>query len=240
MCCLEATLLFCFRAGPHLHHVRDRCQHYRRETTIAAQAIAFRQSAGEFEHLPLPQIKLISDLSAVVNDHMGYVRRPIDPILPIWDINRMNFRDLDLNLLLVLKALFEERSVTAVARRLKVSQPTVSSSLSKLRLVLVDELFVRTATGMQPTARAEELHEPLRQIIETIEREILRSTAFAPSNTTQTFTVPVSDIGELVLVPPVLARLRAVAPQPAGRLDEGGQRPPGASVGRAESGCHQP
>lgn len=125
----------------------------------------------------------------------------------------MNFRHLDLNLLLVLMALFEERSVTAVARRLKVSQPTVSSSLSKLRVVLEDELFVRTATGMQPTARAEELHEPLRQIIETIEREILRSTAFAPFNTTQTFTVAMSDIGELVLVPPLLARLRAVAPR---------------------------
>ena len=50
---------------------------------------------------------------------------------------------LDLNLLLILDALSEERSVTAVARRLRISQPTVSFSLNKLRDFFQDELFVR-------------------------------------------------------------------------------------------------
>ena len=58
---------------------------------------------------------------------------------------------LDLNLLLVLDALFDERNVTAVARRLRVSQPTVSFSLKKLREFFNDELFVRQGATMQPT-----------------------------------------------------------------------------------------
>jgi DNA-binding transcriptional LysR family regulator len=125
----------------------------------------------------------------------------------------MDFRRLDLNLLLVLDALCEERSVTAVAKRLKVSQPTVSFSLNKLRAVLEDELFIRTAAGMQPTPRALELHEPVRRIIATIDLEILRPPEFNPFDATRTFTVAMSDIGEMVMIPALLERFRALAPK---------------------------
>jgi DNA-binding transcriptional LysR family regulator len=84
-------------------------------------------------------------------------------------------RRLDLNLLLVLHALFEERSVTAVARRLQVSQPTVSLSLSKLRDFFHDELFVRQGGKMQPTPFVEMIYESVRTILETINKEVVGS-----------------------------------------------------------------
>jgi DNA-binding transcriptional LysR family regulator len=122
-------------------------------------------------------------------------------------------RQLDLNLLLVLHALFEERSVTAVARRLQVSQPTVSLSLSKLRDFFHDELFVRHGGKMQPTPFVEMIYESVRTIIETINKEVLREHDFDPLVTDRTFSLSTSDLGELVFLPKILEALRVAAPR---------------------------
>ncbi len=125
----------------------------------------------------------------------------------------MDLRRLDLNLLLLLDALFEERNVTAVAKRLQLSQPTVSFSLNKLRAFFEDELFIRTATGMQPTDRALRLQDPVHRVIQTIRTEVLRPTAFDPSTVERMFTLSMSDLGELVILPPLMERLRRLAPR---------------------------
>jgi len=65
-----------------------------------------------------------------------------------------NLRRIDLNLLLALDALLEERSVTRAARRLALTQPTVSAMLARLRKLFGDKLFVRTPHGILPTPRA--------------------------------------------------------------------------------------
>jgi DNA-binding transcriptional LysR family regulator len=62
-----------------------------------------------------------------------------------------NFRNFDLNLLLVLDGVLREGTLSNAAKALNVSQPTISSSLAKLRVILQDELFVRSGNGMQPT-----------------------------------------------------------------------------------------
>src|SRR3981081_2995689 len=121
-------------------------------------------------------------------------------------------RRLDLNLLLVLHALFEERSVTAVARRLQISQPTVSFSLSKLRDFFHDELFVRQGGKMQPTPFVETIYESVHTIIETINKEVLREYDFDPLLTERTFSLSTSDLGELVFLPKILEALRVAAP----------------------------
>ncbi|HEU0223756.1 MAG TPA: LysR family transcriptional regulator, partial [Paracoccaceae bacterium] len=125
----------------------------------------------------------------------------------------MNFREIDLNLLLVLDALLKERNVTAVARRLAISQPTVSFSLKKLREIFADELFVRTASGMQPTPLALELGAPLRRMLDILEGEILSPAEFDPATSSRSFIVNTTDIGEMVFLPPILQRLRAFAPK---------------------------
>ena len=70
-------------------------------------------------------------------------------------------RDVDLNLLLLFQHLLEDRNISSVARRLDLSQPAVSNAPRRLRQAFGDELFVRTAQGMQPTPRAQQLAGPV-------------------------------------------------------------------------------
>lgn len=118
----------------------------------------------------------------------------------------------DLNLLPVALAIFEERSVSAAAARLGMSQPGVSVALNKLRKALGDPLFVRTSRGMDPTPRALSLISPTRDILQRLQTEVLASEQFNPATTTRRFTVALSDIGEMTFLPRLLERLRSVAP----------------------------
>ena len=66
--------------------------------------------------------------------------------------------------------LYETRSVTGTADALRVSQPTVSYTLGKMRRRFGDDLFVRTAHGLAPSGTADQLYEPLRAALEDIDR----------------------------------------------------------------------
>ena len=125
----------------------------------------------------------------------------------------MNYREIDLNLLLILDAMYDAGSTTQAAERLKISQPTVSFSLGKLREVFGDELFVRHGISMQPTPLAEAIREPVRRVLETVRLEILHERAFDPANAEREFTVSASDVGELVFLPLLLDRLRSASPR---------------------------
>src|SRR5260370_28330501 len=127
----------------------------------------------------------------------------------------MELRDLDLNLLLVLDALFEEGTLTRTAQGRRLSQQTVSESLAKLRGILGDELFVRAFGSMQPAARALALRGAVASVLKTVRREILAQAGFDPGSETGAFTVSLSDIGELEFLPRLLSRLARDAPQAA-------------------------
>jgi len=120
--------------------------------------------------------------------------------------------DFDLNLLRVFVLLYETRSVTATAEAVHVSQPTVSYGLAKLRRHFGDELFRRSGHGLSPTAAADRLYEPLRQSLVEIQRAIAPASAFEPQTSRARFTIGLSDLGEVALLPPLLQRLRAQAP----------------------------
>jgi len=119
---------------------------------------------------------------------------------------------LDLNLLPVVVALAEHRSVSAAARHLGMSQPAVSSALARLRMSLGDPLFVRTARGMEATPRAMTILAPARAALGIVDHEILASQGFDPSTSGRKITLALSDIGEMVFLPKILARLQAEAP----------------------------
>lgn len=150
----------------------------------------------------------------------------------IVTISIMDIRRLDLNLLRTLDAMLETRSVSAAGRRLGSSQPAVSAALAKLRIAFRDELFVRTGNGMQPTSTALALAEPLRRILEAIDRDLLRVTSFDPATSTRRFTLSTSDIGELVFLPRLIDLLHREAPHataralavPHARLEEAMER----------------
>lgn len=119
---------------------------------------------------------------------------------------------IDLNLLEIALALYEERSVGKVAVRLGMSQPAVSSALARLRAALGDPLFVRTPRGMDPTPRTEMLVGPAREVLLRVERDLLSGTEFIPATSTATFTFALSDVGEMVFLPKILERMRHVTP----------------------------
>lgn len=123
-----------------------------------------------------------------------------------------NFNRLDLNLLLTLDVLLAERSVTRAAERLNLSQPSVSVQLAKLREVFGDPLLVSAQRGMRPTARADELREPLRAALESLGRAVAPTGPFDPAEATTTWRVAAADYAESAILLPTLAGLRAAAP----------------------------
>lgn len=118
----------------------------------------------------------------------------------------------DLNLLRVLLAIHDCRNVTAAAKRLGMSQPAASAALARLRHSLGDPLFVRNGTTMEPTPRARSIVERTREVIATIDQEILPNPTFDPAHTRETFTFCTSEIGEMVFLPALFDRLRSAAP----------------------------
>ncbi|MDT9678513.1 LysR family transcriptional regulator [Pseudomonas lini] len=123
-----------------------------------------------------------------------------------------NLRRLDINLLLTLDVLLSEHNVTRAAQRLNLSQPSVSVHLAKLRDIFGDPLLLPGPRGMRPTARADELREPLRQALEALERAVSPASPFNPAEARQTWNVMASDYGETTIVLPALAGLRSSAP----------------------------
>src|SRR6201991_2502006 len=134
------------------------------------------------------------------------------------------FSNFDLNLLRVFDAVMQERSVLRASHKLFLSQSAVSHSLKRLRETLDDELFVRTVTGMQPTARALALAEPVRQALASLESTIGLQ-KFDPASSNKVFTIAASDFATMVLLPRLLRILAEEAPQvdlvvrPSTRID---------------------
>jgi len=120
--------------------------------------------------------------------------------------------DFDLNLLRVLVALGETRSVSSAALKLQRSQPAVSASLAKLREFFNDPLFVRTGNRMEPTPRATGLIDSARALLERVGAEIVSDPVFDPAKSTQPVRVALSDVGEVVFLPTLLRELRKAAP----------------------------
>ncbi|WP_118183582.1 LysR family transcriptional regulator [Paraburkholderia phosphatilytica] len=124
----------------------------------------------------------------------------------------INLRRLDLNLLLTLDVLLSEHNVTRAAERLNLSQPSVSVHLARLRDIFGDPLLLPGPRGMRPTARADDLREPLRQALAALERAVSPAAPFDPAAADDTWRVAASDYSESTVVQPVLAGLRSAAP----------------------------
>ncbi|AIY40529.1 Transcriptional regulator [Collimonas arenae] len=123
-----------------------------------------------------------------------------------------NLRRLDLNLLVTLDVLLSEHNVTRAAERLNFSQPSISVHLAKLRDIFGDPLLLPGPRGMRPTARAEELREPLRLALEALEQAVSPASPFDPAQANHTWRVAATDYGESTILQPALSGLRLAAP----------------------------
>lgn len=124
----------------------------------------------------------------------------------------MDLHGIDLNLLVAFDALMAERSVTRAGARIGRTQPAMSAALSRLRALLEDELFVRTASGLQPTPRALDLAEPLGRALAEIGRTLAFTQAFDPASSAMAFNLGLSEHPTFVVLPRLLEHLRDVAP----------------------------
>ena len=117
----------------------------------------------------------------------------------------------DLNLLVALQILLEERNVTRASERLSVSQPALSKTLQKLRDAFEDELFTRSAHGLVPTPRAEELARELPSLLEKVD-QVLGNDGFDPVTFTGCFKLLLPPILSEALLPGLMAELSEAAP----------------------------
>ncbi len=115
----------------------------------------------------------------------------------------MKLSAVDLNLLLVLHVVLEERSVTRAARRLHVTPPAVSNSLARLRDLLGDPLLVRSGRGLVPTPLALQLSPGLQQGLRALEGAVTRPPPFVPAEAMRSFGVVCTDSDQLGLLPAV-------------------------------------
>jgi DNA-binding transcriptional LysR family regulator len=132
--------------------------------------------------------------------------------------------NLDLNLLRVFDAILRERNVLRASEAINLSPSAVSHALSRLRAFLDDDLFVRTAAGMEPTTRALEMAPLVRDALVVIERAI-GPKQFEPASTQRQFCIAATDYVTAVILPEFLHGTSLAAPNasvtllPASRID---------------------
>lgn len=124
-----------------------------------------------------------------------------------------NLRRIDLNLLVTLEALLTERSVTRAARKLHLSQPSVSVQLRKLREIFGDPLLSAVPGGMSPTTRGRSLLPALRAVLTDTRRLLNQAGAFVPGTAQITWQIAAADYAEYAILMPFFARLLRAAPQ---------------------------
>jgi DNA-binding transcriptional LysR family regulator len=113
----------------------------------------------------------------------------------------LNLRGVDLNLLPVFEAAYEERSLSRAAARLAMTQPAVSHALNRLRGMFEDDLFVRQARGVAPTPVAELIYSHLRDAMSSIREAVTESRGFDPATSRRNFFVAIPHpLGPLMAV----------------------------------------
>ncbi|MCU1438872.1 MAG: nodD2 3 [Naasia sp.] len=119
---------------------------------------------------------------------------------------------MDLNLVRVFVAVYETGNLTRAAERLYLTQPAISQALGRLRAAIADELFVRRGRVMEPTAHSREIYPTLRDALDRIDNTAMALRAFDPGTTTLRFRIALSELGETTYLAPIVAALRAAAP----------------------------
>ena len=125
----------------------------------------------------------------------------------------MNLRSVDLNLLVALAALLEERHVSRAALRVGLSQPAMSNALARLRVTFGDALLVRTPSGMELTDRARELAGPVGLVLRQAERVFTSDRTFDPRWSERRFVLRLSDLLGRLFLPAIAAAMARDAPR---------------------------
>jgi DNA-binding transcriptional LysR family regulator len=122
------------------------------------------------------------------------------------------YSELSLRELRVLDALLHQRSITRTAQSMETTQPAISKVLRSLRAQFSDPLFVRNGQAMQPTARALDIADRLRVLLAAADGLRSAVTPFDPASSDRLFSLLLTDVGMIRFLPPLIARMAAIAP----------------------------
>lgn len=148
-----------------------------------------------------------------------------------------SFREIDLNLLIVFDAIMQERNVSRAADRIFRSQSAVSHSLSRLRDIFDDDLFLRISGGVEPTPRAKELAKGIGIALWEIQSTLDEYFIFDPKETERVFKVGMSDYTAFVFLPKLIKELRKLAPKASIKVSHVGNENVNSMVNSGEFDC---
>jgi DNA-binding transcriptional LysR family regulator len=121
--------------------------------------------------------------------------------------------EIDLNLLLALGALLEDRNLTRAGERIGMSQPAMSAALARLRRHFGDDLLEREGRGYKRTVLGEQLVPAVRAALRQLEATMQRSPRFDPAESDREFSIAASDYAVTILADPLLRLVKQAAPR---------------------------
>jgi DNA-binding transcriptional LysR family regulator len=125
----------------------------------------------------------------------------------------VHLSQVDLNLFVVLEAIYREGNITRAGQQVNLTQPAISHALKRLRDLLHDPLFVRQGAHMVPTPFTRNMIEQVRQALQILEVNLSESRHFVPQHTRRSFHLSLWEYTEALILPPLLRRLTQVAPE---------------------------
>jgi DNA-binding transcriptional LysR family regulator len=124
----------------------------------------------------------------------------------------VHLSQVDLNLFVVLEAIYREGNITRAGQQLNLTQPAISHALKRLRDLLQDPLFVRQGPHMVPTPFTRNMIEQVRQALQILEVNLSQSRNFVPEDTRRNFHLSMWEYAEALILPPLVRRLTYAAP----------------------------
>jgi DNA-binding transcriptional LysR family regulator len=124
----------------------------------------------------------------------------------------VHLSQVDLNLFVVLEAIYREGNITRAGQQLNLTQPAISHALKRLRDLLQDPLFVRQGPHMVPTPFTRNTIGQVRQALQILEVNLSQSRNFVPENTRRNFHLSLWEYAEAMILPSLLQRLTHAAP----------------------------
>jgi DNA-binding transcriptional LysR family regulator len=124
----------------------------------------------------------------------------------------VHLSQVDLNLFVVLEAIYREGNITRAGQQLNLTQPAISHALKRLRDLFHDPLFVRRGTHMVPTPFTRNMIEEVRRALQILETNLSQGRNFVPENTRRNFHMSMWEYAEALILPSLLCRLTLAAP----------------------------
>jgi len=119
-----------------------------------------------------------------------------------------DLKKFDLNLLIIFEAIYSSGNISHAAKRLGMSQPTLSNSLTRLRDMTSDQLFTRAGKGVEPTPKAINMIGSVRAALQLIQEGLSEGGDFDPMRDSRHFRIVLMDQVEPVLIPEMVRQIQ--------------------------------